>query len=130
MRKMVIAKCPDCNFIRLVRLSNYKRSNETGLCLSCANLRMGRGNSGHKHEGYVFIKQTGHPRATREGFVKRAVLVFEGVIGRKLSRQEHLHHINGVRDDDRPENLVIMTNSEHARLHRKQSPNLPVLKQA
>lgn len=121
MSKMIVTKCPDCGTERMMRLSNYIRGNETGLCLSCFNKRHG---NGHKHEGYVFVKQAGHPRATKEGFVKRAVLVLETKLGRHLNRQEHLHHINGIRDDDRPENLTILTNGEHARLHMTAKPNI------
>ena len=121
MSKMIMARCPDCRKVRMIRLSNYIRGNKTGLCLSCFNIRHG---NGHKHEGYVFVKRVGHPRSTKEGFVKLAVLVVEAKLGRHLNRQEHIHHINGIRDDDRPENLMILTNSEHTRLHMKAKPNI------
>lgn len=29
----------------------------------------------------------------------------------------HVHHINGIKTDNRPSNLTIMSASEHARLH-------------
>ncbi len=131
MSRMQSVKCPDCGEERQVRLSNYQREGTTKLCLSCFSktklgkrLRDRNKCYGHKHEGYVFLKVVGHPRATKEGFVKRAVLAIEGAIGRKLSRQEHIHHINGIRDDDRLENLTVMTNSEHAYLHMKAHPNI------
>ena len=133
--KYIWVQCPDCLQERWMRLTNFHRGKDIGLCLSCFNKRdsgkRGDGKrNGHKQNGYMFIKVAGHPRATKEGFVKHAVLVFEGIIGRNLSRQEHVHHINGIRDDDKPENLTIMTNSEHARLHGKQRSNLPVLRKA
>jgi hypothetical protein len=44
----------------------------------------------------------------------------EDKIGRSLGRLEFVHHINGDPDDDRPENLALMSPSEHSRLHRAQ----------
>lgn len=44
-------------------------------------------------------------------------LVMERHIGRSLDTDEHVHHINGVRDDNRIENLEVMSNAEHQRLH-------------
>jgi hypothetical protein len=44
-------------------------------------------------------------------------LVLERALGRLLGADEHVHHINGVKDDNRPENLVALTKSAHHRLH-------------
>ena len=124
MSKMIEATCPDCKYTRQIRLSNYKRGGETGLCLKCANTRMGKGNGGYVHEGYMFVKSANHHRATKEGFVKRAILVLEEKLGRLLKPEEHIHHINEVRNDDNPDNLITLTNSEHTRLHMKAKPNI------
>jgi hypothetical protein len=43
--------------------------------------------------------------------------VMEQVIGRPLLHTEHVHHINGDRYDNRPENLQIVTPKEHASFH-------------
>lgn len=37
--------------------------------------------------------------------------------GRALSKDEVVHHINELHNDNRLENLVILTSKEHSRLH-------------
>lgn len=61
--------------------------------------------------GYVFIK-VGIRKWRQEHR-----LVVERELGRPLSRHEHVHHINHVKTDNRPENLQVLTNTEHYAVH-------------
>ena len=45
--------------------------------------------------------------------------IMEKILGRKLSKDEVVHHINGKRADNRIENLQLMTRSEHNAFHAK-----------
>lgn len=44
--------------------------------------------------------------------------IVEQRIGRKLKGSELVHHINKDHYDNRPENLMIVSHTEHRRLHR------------
>lgn len=71
-----------------------------------------------RDRGRVLIHQPSHPRANKRGYVYRYVLVAEEMLGRNLTPEEVVHHINGDEADDRPENLHVFPNqAEHARHH-------------
>ncbi len=50
--------------------------------------------------------------------------VMEKHINRKLSRNEHVHHINGNKLDNRIENLEIIDASSHSKHHRSKDKHL------
>ena len=75
--------------------------------------RMPLGSKRKDANGYWLVK-------VREGggrWYKEHVLIAEREAGRKLRPDEHVHHINCIRDDNRPDNLIILHRSDHARAH-------------
>lgn len=58
--------------------------------------------------------------------VLRARLVAEQKLGRFLLPGEDVHHINEIKDDDRPDNLQVMLHAEHCRIphSRRGTPKL------
>ena len=77
---------------------------------------------------YVYIKDKNHDRKDDRDRVLEHIIVMENYIGRKLKffgfnnkNNEVVHHINGIKTDNRIENLRLMTNSEHLIFHHKQN---------
>lgn len=92
--------------------------------------KIGEAQKGEKHwnwkggqitssQGYVLVLMPEHPRARKDGYIKRARLVAEKKLGRYLYPSEITHHKNEIRDDDRPEKIEVMTRGKHQSLHRK-----------
>ena len=67
--------------------------------------------------GHVYIHRPDHPNCTKEGYVMEHRLVVEESIGRLLQQNEVVHHINGIKTDNRPENLQVLTVSGHRKIH-------------
>jgi hypothetical protein len=67
-------------------------------------------------KGYVYLLRPDHPAATADGYVLEHRLVMEDVLGRYLRPEEIVHHRNTEKGDNRPENLEVMTQADHARL--------------
>ncbi len=44
--------------------------------------------------------------------------IAEKILGRRLTRYEVVHHINGKTDDNDPSNLCVMDSIEHDRFHK------------
>ncbi len=71
-----------------------------------------------KTNGRILILTPEHPFAQKRGYIFQSRLVIEKKLGRYLKREEVVHHINGIIDDDSLDNLQLFPNSkEHMKFH-------------
>ncbi len=89
--------------------------------------RRGRGYKGtgrSKHtphsSGYILTYVPDHSRANNKGYVQESLLVAEGCLNRKLESNELVHHIDSNKINNKPNNLLVLTKSEHSKLHVRQ----------
>ena len=121
--------CPRCGSLK------KKRSR---LCRPCSDQeRTGEHNNNWKggktlsSHGYVLIKvPTGHPLRQAHGYAYEHSVVASQQLSRALSKGELVHHLNGDKADNRPENLMVLpSNAHHFLNHRKhperRKPNEP-----
>jgi len=72
---------------------------------------------GGRHQnshGYILLSQREHPNASKAGLIGEHVVVMETSLGRYLKPGENVHHKNGIRDDNRIENLELWITSQPA----------------
>lgn len=94
-----------------------------GLPVDAAPRRYRGGSSTSRTKaGYVRELCPGHPAADSAGFVLQHRLAMELELGRFLRPDEHVHHQNHRKDDNRPANLLLTTPSAHRSLHAADRP--------
>ena len=117
-RKYIWSACINCGEERWVAL--VKGKPRYIKCGSCARTKSGKDSpcwkGGKSKSGkYISIWQPNGKRRIREHR-----LIMEKYLGRKLTQNEVIHHINKDRLDNRIENLILFKkNSKHLALHRK-----------
>jgi hypothetical protein len=80
-----------------------------------------RGGKTMTNAGYIKIHQPGHPFAI-DNYVFEHRLVMEKHLSRYLNPKEVVHHINGVKNDNRIVNLMLFANSvEHTKFHHSRA---------
>ena len=71
---------------------------------------------------YILVKKPEHHRANQRGYVLEHILVWEEHYGRRVRKNEVIHHLNGIKSDNRVENLSLMRVTGHNRV-------IPLLKE-
>jgi len=103
--------CPECGNPKGIRAK---------LCRPCRDKKRGpehgcwRGGRTVDSDGYVRIWTPDDPRANMGRYMKEHIVVMEETMGRQLLSHENVHHKNGDRTDNRPENLELWSTSQPA----------------
>lgn len=66
--------------------------------------------------GYLQVWMPEHPRAHR-GRVFQHIVVAEQKLGRPIGPNEHVHHIDENKQNNDPDNLLVLSNEDHQRFH-------------
>jgi hypothetical protein len=87
-----------------------------------ANIAQAKREHGERNAKGTTLKQSGYVEFTRGDEKGRSVhvVLMERRIGRRLLSDEVVHHIDGDRANNHPNNLALMTRAAHARLHRRE----------
>lgn len=71
-----------------------------------------------KGTGYLYSYNPNHYTANKAGKVLEHVYVMSKSIGRKLNKDECVHHIDRDKTNNHIDNLMLLTIAEHALLHQ------------
>lgn len=138
-RKHIWVKCPICQEERWMQERNFIRGGSTGICLSCYNkgekakemrqrarqFKPRIVKNGVKDKmGYILIRLQPddffYPMVGKDGYVREHRLVMAKYLGRNLHLWEAVHHKNHIRDDNRKENLQLISIDSHNAFTRQE----------
>lgn len=125
----VMLMCPGCGVGRSVHKYYVSTANRLKrVCDQCRHKAHSCKVAGEKNpaykgtdfkdkDGYIRTWCPDHHRADNSGRVYQHILVAEAAFGGPITVEYHVHHMNGVKDDNRPENLEVLLASDHHRQH-------------
>lgn len=76
------------------------------------------------NDGYVLIYKPEHPSSRKKppdyGYILEHRFNMENYLGVALKKSDIVHHLNGVKSDNRIKNLLLcVSSSEHTKIHKR-----------
>ncbi|MDD4802631.1 MAG: hypothetical protein PHF24_06805 [Syntrophomonas sp.] len=126
-RKCISKTCAYCGEPYLAA-----RKEQTFCSLSCATSSNNLGRKGekaknwrggliHRKDGYIEVYAPDHPMAHKDGYIYEHRLVEKNKHPFTFPSALPVHHLNGLKNDNRPENIkMIRSQSAHMKLHHQE----------
>ncbi len=115
-RSYWLIKC-DCGAEKIMTAARIRRSKSCG-CYKKEGSYAPKGinhsqwkGGFHYNGGYKFILNKKHPNAKKSGYIAEHIFVMSEFLQRPLLKTEVVHHKNGIKDDNRIENLELWSHS-------------------
>jgi len=100
--------CDPCRYELRLRRNWSNQRKRSGKSLDDPKREKGRhGKGSTSKNGYHYMTKVGHPNAGVSGRLLTHRYMMSEKLGRPLKPKENVHHINGIKSDNRPENLEL-----------------------
>lgn len=80
------------------------------------NSPLWKGGKWKNRQGYVLVWQPREEHNRRTNYRHEHIIVWEKYHNKRVPKGYVIHHLNGIKDDNRPENLLALPKGEHDRL--------------
>ncbi|MCJ7828256.1 MAG: HNH endonuclease [Dehalococcoidia bacterium] len=94
-------RCPSCN-AKYLNNCHFGENNPRWI-----------GGKVYASDGYIRVLNRTHPRAEKSGYVYQHIVVWEEANKMSLPEGYAVHHLNGIRHDNRPQNLIALPRKKH-----------------
>jgi len=109
-----------------IRLA-YDKYPQMGLKKGNLNPRYNGYRTNETRTGYIRVYKPTHPKSGVNGYVFEHILAWEDAHGQPVPDGWIVHHLNGIKNDNRPENLVAMSSHSHHQVLGEKAKRIRIL---